>query len=116
MKHQTFNDGTAKFYKVDNIGQQGNLVKKGITLKESLRFEDRTVGMSRFYVAKQSNVKIDMIIRCPRIDSISTQDLVIPKVSEQFEIKQIQNIYDTDIPCMDLSLSRLEAKYDITRT
>ena len=115
MKQQKFNDGVAFFYKVTNIAAPGNLAKKGIEVKGSLRFEERTVGMSTFYTAKQSNDKIDLKIRCPRVDSISTQDVVIPKSVEQFEIKQIQYINDTDVPCMDLSLSRLEAKYDVAR-
>jgi hypothetical protein len=114
LKTQTFNDGILNIYEVKNIAEAGKKPIKGLTKKvSSLRFEERIVGMSRFWTAKQSQVQINQMLRTPRINSVSTQDVVIPVDGKQYEIKQIQYISDVDPPCMDLSLERLVTAYDI---
>lgn len=88
--------------------------KKGLTLKVGpLRYEERTVGMGRFWTAMQSNARIDMVLRVPQRRSVCTQDVAIPIDGEQYEIKQIQYPPDVDPPVMDLSLERVDANYDI---
>jgi hypothetical protein len=115
LKTQTFNDGILDIYEVKNIAEAGKKPVKGLTKKKAsaLRFEERTVGMSRFWTAKQSQVQINQMLRTPRINSVSTQDVVITNGGKQYEIKQIQYIPDVEPPCMDLSLERLVAAYDI---
>ena len=110
---QTFNDGIVKIYRVDDISEPGNMPKDGLILKiDPLRYEERIVGMSRFYSAKQEQIKIDKLIRAPRIQSISSQDIaVLP--SGQYEINQIQYPPDVMPLCMDLSLERLVEDYEI---
>lgn len=110
---QPFKDGVVKLYKITNIALPGNMPKDGLTLKNTLRYEERTVGMSRFWGGLQANVSIEQLIRVPRINSISTQDVAI-LVGEQYKIIQIQYPQEIEPPCMDLSLERLEADYDIS--
>jgi len=117
-KTQTFNDGVANIYSVGNIAPPGGMPKEGLTLKvSSLRYKERTVGMSRYWAAMQANVKIDMVIRVPYVPikakAISTQDIAIPIDGEQYRIVQIQKPEDIYPPVMDLSLERLVQKYDI---
>ena len=112
-KQQTFNDGILTVYAVGNIALPGTQPKQGLTKKVGpLRFEERIVGMGRFWDASQSNVKISQILRTPRINSVSTQDVVLAN-GEQFKILQIQYIPDVEPKSMDLSLERTVAKYDI---
>lgn len=114
QKTQTFNDGVVNIYSVGNIAQQGNIPKDGLALKAGpLRYEERTVGMSRFWIALQAQARIDMLLRVPRFKNVSTQDIAIPNDGEQYRIEQIQYPADTALPVMDLSLQRLEAKYEI---
>lgn len=113
-KIQTFNDGIVKIYSVGNIAAPGNMPKDGLTLKISpLRYEERIVGMGRYWTAMQVQAQIDRIIRVPRIESISSQDVAIPIDGKQYQIKQVQYVPDIEPPSMDLSLERLEAAYDI---
>ncbi|AKL96626.1 phage head-tail joining protein [Clostridium aceticum] len=115
QKTQTFNDGIVNIYSVGNIAEIGNKPKEDLTLKaDSLRYEERTVGMGRFWTAKQSQAQIDLIIRTPQRREISTQDIAIPIDGQQYKIKQVQYPPDVHPPSMDLSLERLEAAYDIS--
>lgn len=114
QKTQTLNDGIVKIYSVGNIATPGNMPKEGITLKVApLRYEERVVGMGRFWTAQQMHAQIDKIIRTPRIDDISSQDVAILIDGKQYEIKQVQYVPDIKPPSMDLSLERIDAKYDI---
>ena len=112
-KPQEFNDGIVKIYKIKNASaESGNMPKEGLTLKVGpLRYEERIVGMGRFWAAMQSQAKIDMVLRVPRIKSVSTQDIAIPIDKKQYEIKQIQYPRNVVPPVMDLSLERLEVDY-----
>jgi hypothetical protein len=111
---QTFNDGIVNIYSVGNIANDGNMPKEGLTLKVGLlRYEERTVGMSRFWTAMQAQAQIDQVLRVPLTRSVSTQDVAIPNDGEQYEIKQIQYPKGVEPPSMDLSLERAEADYDI---
>lgn len=116
MKQQTqqYNDGVANIFNVDNIAEPGRKPKEGIRYKVGpLRYEERTVGMSRFWTAMQNQVKINMILRMPRIKGVSTEDVVIPVDDMQYIIKQIQYPPDVTPPSMDLSLQKVVTAYEI---
>ncbi|MDF2820189.1 MAG: hypothetical protein K0R15_630 [Clostridiales bacterium] len=116
MQQQTqqFNDGIVNIYEAENIANKGEMPKVGLALKEgSLRYEERTVGMSRFYSALQEKIKISQLIRVPRINKVSTQDVAILHDGTQYEIKQVQYPPNVKPECMDLSLERLETIYEI---
>lgn len=118
QKTQTFNDGVANIYSIENIASPGDMLKEKLKLKvSSLRYKERTVGMKRFWTALQANVKVDMVIRVPctpmRLTAVSTQDIAIPADGKQYKIVQIQKPEDIYPPVMDLSLERVDAAYDI---
>lgn len=116
-KPQTFNNGVANIYTVGNIAEPGNMPKEGLTLKVGpLRYKERTVGMGRYWAAMQAQARVDMVLRVQRVRDVSTQDVAIPNDGKQYEIKQIQYPEDIVPPVMDLSLERIDAKYDIKRT
>lgn len=111
-KPQSFNDGLVSIYSITNKAEPGKKpVKKLDKKKYSLRLENRTVGVTRFYAAKQNNERIDLLIRCPFRKDVSTDDMAILQDNTQFEIKQIQYPTDVDIPVMDLSLERIGNEY-----
>lgn len=110
---QTFNDGIVSIYSVGNISEPGNMPKEGLTLKVGpLHYEERTVGMGRYWTAAQAQVRIEQLLRTPRINSVSTQDIAIVN-GQQFRIVQIQYPPGIEPACMDLSLERLEESYEI---
>lgn len=110
---QTFNDGIISIYSVGNISEPGNMPKEGLTLKVGpLHYEERTVGMGRYWTAAQAQVRIEQLLRVPRISSVSTQDIAIVN-GQQYKIVQIQYPPGIEPSCMDLSLERLEVEYEI---
>lgn len=114
-KNQTFNAGALKLYEVQNIAEDGNMPKDGLVSKyeNGIRYEERTVGISRFWTAQQFNSTIEMVLRIQRIPNINRNDIVIPNDGQQYVIKQIQLIKDVMPICYDLSLERVDANYDI---
>ena len=112
-KAQTFNDGIVSIYRIDNIAAEGDMPENKLTKVVDLRYEERTVGMNRYWIASQYDVKIDLLIRCARIGSVISKFVAVPKDGKQYRIEQIQYSKDADIPCMDLSLERIGAEYDI---
>lgn len=112
---QTFNDGVLKVYSVGNIAEAGNMPKDGLTPKfdKNIPYEEKTVGVNRFNVAKQNQDMVEQLLRIPRINGISRGDKVIPIDGEQYDIIQIQYINDVEPRSMDLSLEKLSTKYEV---
>ena len=109
---QTFNSGTAQFYSVENIAPPGALPKDGIRYKGTLRYDERTVGIKRYYTAMQSNTRVDALIRCPRREEITPQDVTVLR-GLQSRVVQIQYPKEAVPPVMDISLERLGKLYDV---
>jgi len=110
---QTYNDGVVKLYCVKNIAEAGNRPKEALHLKRVLRYAERTVGLGRFWTAKQAQVEIDLLLRVQKLRDVSTQDIAIPNDGQQYKIVQIQ--YPEGKDYMDLSLERLVSVYDVAR-
>lgn len=107
---QTYNDGTARIY----VLKSESLTQGTLEFKDGpLPYDERTVGMSRFWAAKQYHVKIDRMIRLPKKDNVDCDDIVVLIDGRQYQIKQVQYPPDVCPPSMDLSLERLEVQYDI---
>jgi hypothetical protein len=111
---QPFNDGIVNIYSVKNTADAGNMPKEdGLTLKVgSLRFEERVVGMGRYWTALQEQARIEQLLRVPRINSVNVHDVAILN-GQQYNIMQVQYPPDVKPPCMDLSLERLEVAYEV---
>lgn len=112
-KTQTFNDGQVSIYRVDNVADAGDMPKELISVKRTLRYKERTVGLTRFYEALQANVRVSYVLRCLRNRDVSTQDVAIPNDGKQYKIVQIQYPEDSYPPVMDMTLEELTEHYDI---
>ena len=113
-KTQNYNDGVVSIYAVSDMGVNGSMPAETLTLKHMLRYHERTVGLNRFYTAKQTNVEVKYVLRCPRLRDVSAQDIAIPNDRKQYRIIQVQYPEDIDPPVMDLTLEELLQDYDIT--
>ena len=107
------NDGFVKIYSVENVARPGAMPKEGLILKIKLRLHQRTVGIARYNAGLQNKVEIDSVIRCLLNRDVSTQDVAVINNERQFRIVQIQYIEGIVPMSMDLSLERIEAKYEI---
>lgn len=105
-KMQPFRDGVCNVYFVEDGSNVGDIPTEALKHKLTLRFDNRTVGMKRFYEAAMADIKIDLVIRIPRQVFITTQDIVMIG-NDKYRIKQIQQP-DRAIPLStDLSLERI---------
>jgi len=85
-----------QIYSNTDISLPGMMSKEAITLKETPRYEERIVGISLYYSALQSNIKVARLIRCPLIRSVTADDVVILNDDvKQYRIKQVQ--YPKDV-------------------
>lgn len=108
------NDGVLAVYALKNsvIGG-GKPVSQLVVKQPLLRYEERTVGMNRYWSGLQNKVRVDWMVRVQRIKSISTQDIAIRHDGEQYKIVQIQYPHDVEPACMDLSLERVTERYAV---
>lgn len=79
----------------------------------TLPYEERKVGVTRFIANKQEQTIIEKLLRIPRINGMAREFVVIPVDGEQYRIEQIQTINDVEPPCLDLSLEKVVTKYEI---
>lgn len=116
MKHkrQSFSDGVVLIYKVDNIGEPGDMPVEGLVLKQTLRYKERTVGITRKYAALQSNKEVNFVIRCPEVRAVETDYIAVLVDEKQYRISWIQYPEDIDPPVMDMTLERLSDFYDVS--
>ena len=109
---QSYPDGMVRLYTVENAAEPGDAPKERLALRHSLRYEERTVGVTRHYAAMQANDRVDMVLRCQRVP-VSALDVAIPNDGKQYRITLIQHPKDVEPPCMDLTLRRLEMDYEL---
>ena len=93
---ETFNDGICSFRMID---EEGNAGKE----REHLRFQERTVGVKRYYEAMTAKAQIDRLIRVPFRPWITTEYLAVIQ-GQVYEIRQAQAIPDTHPKTNDVSL------------
>lgn len=105
-KHQTYNDGVVKIYSVRDESELGEAPEPKLELKAIMRFKRRTVGVKRYWAAKQENVQADQLIRVSGLASVSTQDIAVVN-GAQYRIQQVQYPEDAQPRVMDLTLERL---------
>jgi len=112
MKIQTFNDGLIDIYSIGNIAEKGDRPKDGLLEKrKGIRYEERTVGMGRYWTAVQANAKVSQLLRVPRT-SLDTGDVAVPNDGNQYKIVQIQTVKEVRPPIMDISLERIDKPYE----
>lgn len=110
---QEMNSGVVKIYSVEDSAQPGYQPKPSLTLKLTLRYEEQRLGINRLYLSRQNQAEIEKVIRVPRQDSISNQDVAILESGSQYSIDYTQTVQDVYPPCLDLSLVKVEQDYEV---
>jgi hypothetical protein len=113
-KMQALNDGVVRIYSVTDAADPGNMPVPQLVLEETLRYKERTVGINRYYAAKQAGVQIKHLLRVPRLTHISTQDIAILNDGTQYKITLIQYPED-ELMIMDMTLEDTETVYPIAK-
>lgn len=101
-------------YAVTDSGPPGGLPVEKPTKKAVLRYEERRLGLQRYYASKQNQVEVERVLRTPRRRDVSSQDLAVTENGVQYCIDLVQSAADVFPPSMDLTLTRIDQNYDVS--
>ena len=110
---QGFEDGIAVIYAVTDGAAPGYKPKPTLTKKVTLRYEERRLGIQRYYEGQQNQVQIERVIRVPRVSVVSSQDVAVTEDGKQYRVDLVQIVTDVFPASMDLTLSRIDQKYEV---
>lgn len=112
-----FDAGLVSICTLTNTAAAGNMPAERLSILETMYFGELTVGMNRFYAAQGVNQQVDLMIRvwrCPCAQAGRYAVLEYSDYDGQYRIQQVQHRLDDDgLKVTDLTLTRLEANYDV---
>lgn len=97
----SFSDGVCSIYSED---EEGNRTYKFI----NLGFSKRVLGSKRYYAAAAAQVEINAVMRIPKVPGIDNHDNLEIKNTGRYDIELAQEIFDSNPPCIELTLKQLE--------
>lgn len=99
--------GVLKICSVENIANPGDMPIDKLVEKSKHWYGDRTVGMTRYFVAKQADNEVERLVRIWQDKSITTRNYCVCD-EVQYKILQVQHLLDEDsLRVTDLTLERL---------
>lgn len=110
---QSYRDGVVRIYTVTDAAQPGYQPKPALTLAETLFYEERRVGLQRYYTSKQAQVQVERVIRTQLRPSVNPQCVAVTEDGVQYGIDLVQQITDVYPASMDVTLTRIEQKYEV---
>ena len=105
---QAYNDGVVELYAVSDGARPGYQPVEKPTFKARLRYEERTLGIQRAYLAKQVQAEVERVLRTPRIRGVGARDIAVTEDGRTYRIDLVQSTDGVFPPSMDLTLIRLE--------
>ena len=110
---QSYRDGVVRIYTVTDGAQPGYQPKAVLTLAETLFYEERRVGLQRYYTGKQAQVQVERVIRTQLRPSVNPQCVAVTEDGVQYGIDLVQQISDVYPASMDVTLTKIEQKYEV---
>ena len=102
---QSFNDGVVVISSVTDDAEPGDMPVPELTEKITLNYEERKLGISRYYNAMQNQIKVQRVIRVPDSGTeITSQDVAETEDGKKYRIDLIQSVRDVFPPCLDITL------------
>lgn len=119
-----YGDGLVTVCELTNTSADGNMPVYTLTELYTQYFDERTVSLTRSYLARGVDERVDMVIRIaaegnrPKIGQIALLTYYDGQENEdgdQYRIDMVQRINnEDDLRVYDLTLYRLEDNYDFT--
>lgn len=102
---QSFNDGIVNIFTVEDKAEPGYQPREKPTRLVSLKYENRRVGIERYYSARQNQTEVQRVIRVPHSGmKISNRNKAITEDGEEYRIDLVQMVPDVYPPSDDLTL------------
>lgn len=106
---QNYNDGVVAIIAVVDTAKPGYQPQPGEPQeKYTLRYEERRLGIQRYYSSLQNQIQLDRVIRVPRVAGITTQDIAVTEDKQAYRIDLVQSVMDVYPPSLDLTLTKIE--------
>lgn len=105
---QSYNDGVVTIYSVTDGAQPGYQPAPVLVEKIALRYEERRMGLQRYYQAMQDQVKIERVLRTPRAGGVTSQDVAITEDGRRYRVYMVQAVTDVYPPSVDITLSIID--------
>lgn len=102
-----------RIYTVTDGAQPGYQPKPVLTLAETLFYEERRVGLQRYYTSKQAQVQVERVIRTQLRPSVNPQCVAVTEDGVQYGIDLVQQVVDVYPASIDLTLTKIEQKYEV---
>ena len=104
-----------------NTAEGGYMPKEQLVPWETLQFETRNIGVTRFYAAQGANQQIDMLIRVWRVNAKIGMYAVLTDYEgqenengDQYQIDAVQHTLNADsLKVTDLTLRRVDRLYEV---
>lgn len=107
---QTFNDGLATVYRLKDEAEPGYMPKPKPVKVALLRYEERRLGLTRYYSAKQNNVQVERVVRVPKGAPIAAQDIAVTEDGQEYAVCLVQTVDGVWPLSLDLTLAKVSQK------
>lgn len=105
--------GIVNIYATIQSSANGEMPTKHLRLFDQFFFEDRVVGYGRQYAARGVSQQVDRLIRIDRAEGVEI-GMVAGIDGKAYRLDNVQHLLDDhNLKCTDLTLSRLEADFDV---
>ena len=106
--------GLLTVYRLENIALKGRMPSEQLVKVCDEYYEERTVGVTRYYAALGADRRVDTVLRIWLNPEVCAGQFVITGNGDQHRIDLVQKTTDDDgLAVMDLTLVKLENNYDI---
>ena len=105
---QSYNDGVVTVYAVTDSAQPGYQPVEQLTEKIKLRYEEQRLGIQRYYNAMQNQIQVERVIRVPRAEQITSQDVAETEDGRRYRIDLVQTVDGVWPPSQDLTLVKYQ--------
>ena len=89
---QPFTSGIVTIYNVEDVAEPGFFPDVRLIQKVKLRYEERSLGLQRYYNEQQNQVQVERVIRCPRYMDVTNQDIAETEDGKRYRIDIVQAI------------------------
>jgi len=105
---QSYNDGLVRIYSVTDAAAPGYQPVEELAEKITLRYEERRLGLKRYYEAQQNQIRVQRVIRVPHAGGVTSQDVAIDEHGRRYRVDLVQMVPDVYPLSDDLTLAAFE--------
>ena len=102
---QQYNDGVVQIYTEADDAVRGYMPVPRLTPTVKLAYQERKLGIKRYYDAKMNQIHVERVIRVPGgAGQINNQNVAETEDGTRYRIDLVQEIPDVYPPSLDLTL------------